>query len=241
MEFSNALDSQRFSEESDQLERSTRKRKVIADVSGTASTVQVETTPLEQLSPAAVEFVAETPTNDPTGIAMQIEDVGKATDDPVADHGTELSPQAPIMDDLPRSYRDSVVGSGSAGAETDLGQEVADQGGTPPQSVPPVVNTSVGAAQRTKPYGSWMIVTRKDRCQPVRASGSGNQSSTAVRNTSAGVASEDRGASSSRYAPLENADASRIDPEREPQDQPRRRADKQPAVGGSEISSGLVH
>ncbi|XP_031101937.1 uncharacterized protein LOC116005840 [Ipomoea triloba] len=112
----NALDSQRYSEESDQLERSTRKRKVTDDAAGTASTEPTETTPLEQLSPAEVEVVSETPLNDPTGTAMQIEGDGGINHEAVADHATESPPQASIMDALPRSYRDSVVGSGSGAA-----------------------------------------------------------------------------------------------------------------------------
>nr|GMC95933.1 hypothetical protein Iba_chr05cCG13320 [Ipomoea batatas] len=80
MENSNALSAQRFSEESDLLERSTRKRKVGDGTFGNEIPVPVETPSMEAaLMPssfAAVEVVASTPAVDPPASAMQIEDVG---------------------------------------------------------------------------------------------------------------------------------------------------------------------
>nr|GMC72515.1 hypothetical protein Iba_chr03bCG12230 [Ipomoea batatas] len=252
----NSPDPQRYSEDSDLLERSTRKRKVTANTSGNVSPGSTDSTPLEQLSTTAVEVVPETPLNDPTGTAMLIENDRGIAHDTVAEHDTESPPQA-----LPRSYRDSVVGSGADAAPflladlsddddscphtpvehardaADRSQEGSDQGETMPHTAHQVANT-VGnniTARRTTPYGSWMIVTRKDRRQTGRAPSNGNQSAPTGRSTPLGEAVEAREATGSRYAPLETTDGPNIDLNSETNDQPQRRADKQPAGGTSAV------
>nr|GMD45723.1 uncharacterized protein LOC109156749 [Ipomoea batatas] len=220
--------------DSDLLERSTRKRKVSEDDSGNTTVVSDEVTPPEQQSPA--EVVAETPLIEHTGTAMQIENDGVVP----ADLGAEMTPPAPVAGALPRSYMDSVVGSGAdscphkvadqTAVEAESGQAMVDHTTSTPRSATPVVSTTAGtnAAQRPKPYGSWMLVTRKERRQSVQVSGPANR-------IPGGGAGNDRGASGSRYAPLETVDGSGTVPAIATQAQPRRRADKQPVVSGSAV------
>nr|GMC62899.1 Transposon Ty3-I Gag-Pol polyprotein [Ipomoea batatas] len=213
---------------------------------GNATVTPAESTPLEKLSPAAVDVVAETPTDEPNRSAMQIETDGV----PVS--GAGMEPPAPTAEALPRSYLDSVVGNGASAApflmaslsdeddaadlsgdddlavNSESGQPMTGQDLSPAHTATPVVNTNVGtnAAQRTKPYGSWMLVTRKERRQPAQTSGPSNRAPV-------GGAGNERGAVGSRYAPLEMEDGSGAVPANAAQTQPSRRPDKQPAVSGS--------
>nr|GMD14357.1 uncharacterized protein LOC109146642 [Ipomoea batatas] len=260
----NALDSQRSAEDSDLLERSTRKRKVSGEVSGAAAVTPAESTPLENPSPAAVDVVAETPTDETN---MQIESDG------VPVRGAGLEPPPPIADALPRSYLDSVVGNGANAApflmdslddeeeaadlsgEDDLELEDSDPTYSCPQpasdhvavasesdhpmteeqmsqahNVAPAVNTNVGmsAAPKTKPYGSWMIVTRKERRQPAQTSGPSTRAPV-------GGVGVDRGAAGSRYAPLETEEGSDAVPVAATSTHSSRRPDKQPVASGSGV------
>nr|GMD68657.1 uncharacterized protein LOC109156749 [Ipomoea batatas] len=126
----------------------------------------------------------------------------------------------------PRSYLDSVVGQGTDAAPflvdntTDAGCPSAAEGvmggseGSvaphPPQSVgTDCVNAQQGidkgkaTTSRTRPYGSWMIVTRKERRQSGRPQGSGQPRESAGPTVTAGNANGASGAGGSRFAPLE--------------------------------------
>nr|GLL27203.1 hypothetical protein Itr_chr05CG12340 [Ipomoea trifida] len=198
MEDSNALSAlsaQRSSEDSDLLERSTRKRKVDDGSSEIAMTVPVETHPREETGDLTLA-------TDPPASAMHIEDDQRSA---AADPGSGTPRRSPIANALPRSYLDSVVGSGSGAApillpslpedevDDSMGDdagtgdgvagfgasvEVDDQNAAVPPNVNPAVTTrgDVDVSRRPNPYGSWMIVTRKDHRQTGRPSGSGRQS-----------------------------------------------------------------
>nr|GMD08702.1 hypothetical protein Iba_chr06dCG1040 [Ipomoea batatas] len=127
----NAPSHQRYSEESDLLERSTRKRKV-ADGSSVADPQSpAGTTASGSSTPEGVEFVAETPLEEDPALAMQVEDASATPHLPEAasDSGSRPSggesaavpdsgttPLGQIGNAPPRSYLDSVVGSGSGAA-----------------------------------------------------------------------------------------------------------------------------
>nr|GMD48478.1 uncharacterized protein LOC109156749 [Ipomoea batatas] len=215
-----ALSAQRSSEDSDLLERSTRKRKVNDGTSSAALPVPAESPPLDDTMapPSSVEGVGEvsTPAIDLPESAMQIEDVRDGTQsvaaDPVAD--TPIPP--PIANAVPRSYLDTVAGATTPTASPAVGTR----------------NGSAGAV-KSKPYGSWMIVTRRDNRQPGRSNGSGKQPETGGRNASAGGVTQTNSASGSRFAPLvEDAEGSLPSP----QERYERRAGKQPVENGSEVA-----
>nr|GMC97870.1 uncharacterized protein LOC109156749 [Ipomoea batatas] len=179
----NALDSQRSSEDSDLLERSTRKRKVSDEATGNATVTPAEYTPLEKLSPAAVDVVAEMPTDEPNRSAMQIETDGVFHQDAVPVSGAGMEPPAPIAEALPRSYLDSVVGSG-AGAAPFLMASLSDEDDAADLS------------------GDDDL----ERRQPAQTSGPSTRAPV-------GGAGTERGAVGSRYAPLETEDGSGAVPE----------------------------
>nr|GMD04403.1 hypothetical protein Iba_chr06aCG17970 [Ipomoea batatas] len=210
----NALDAQRSDEDSDLLERSTRKRKVSGEVSGAAAVNPTESTSLENPLPAAVDVVAETPT-DETNIQIESDGV------PVS--GAGLEPPSPIAGALPRSYLDSVVAS-----ERDhpMTEEQLSQA----HNVAPVVHTNVGtsAAPKTKPYGSWMLVTRKERRPPAQKSGPSPRAPV-------GGAGVERGVAGSRYAPLETEEVSDAVPVATASANPSRRPDKQPVASAASV------
>nr|GMD02497.1 uncharacterized protein LOC109193892 [Ipomoea batatas] len=221
----NAPSPQRFSEDSDLLECSTRKRKAADGTSVTDSQSPTKTTASGSSTPEGVEFVAETPLEDAPDMAMQVEDA------------------TPIGNAPPRSYLESVVSSGSGAApflltlddavdETSAGVAGVEQDAAMPhhgnQSAGNTIATA--AARRSTPYGSWMIVTRNERRQSGRPSGTGKQTETGGRASNSGGANR---ASGSRYAPLEEEEVTE-----NPQtpEQPARRADKQPAVSDSDAA-----
>nr|GMD17672.1 uncharacterized protein LOC109156749 [Ipomoea batatas] len=236
MDNSNAVSAQRSYEDSDLLERSTRKRKVDDGTSEIAMSVPVETHPREEIvvppSSAEVDGGALTLVEDPLASAMQIEDVRDEQQSAAADPGSGTPLPSPIANAMPRSYLDSVVGSGSGAApflltslpEDEVEDSMGDDAGTgdgvaefgacaevddQDAAVSPNANPAVGTrggtaiARRSKPYGSWMIVTRKDHRQTGRPSGSKEEAGTGL-------------------PPL--------------LEQSERRADKQPAVSGSDVA-----
>nr|GLL49392.1 uncharacterized protein LOC109193865 [Ipomoea trifida] len=215
-----ALSAQRSSEDSDLLERSTRKRKVNDGTSGTALPVPAETQPLEDTMapPSSVEVVGggSSPAVDLPASAMQIEEVRDGIQSVAADpdSGTPIPP--PIANALPRSYLDTMAGV------------------TPP-TASPAAGTQGGsaAAGKSKPYGSWMIVTRKDNRPIGRSNGSGKQPETGGRNASAGGVTPTHSASGSRFAPLVEDSGADLPP---PQERHERRAGKQPVENGSEVA-----
>nr|GMD89107.1 uncharacterized protein LOC109158503 [Ipomoea batatas] len=183
-----------------------------------------------QSSLGDVAVVEETPLSDHPASAMQIE--GEGTPMTVTDNGSSsgTAAQTPTGVALPRSYLDSVVVRAEDGVE-DMGdgEGLADPMAANPHNANPGVRSALADSvnRRPKPYGSWMIVTRKDRRQAGRPPGPGHQGDTRGRTTFAGGANQ---ASGSRYAPLDaEVDAG----DHQAAEQPGRRADKQPAVSGS--------
>nr|GMD45667.1 uncharacterized protein LOC109158503 [Ipomoea batatas] len=262
----NALESQRSSEDSDLLERSTRKRKVAGGATGSESPMPMESPDDGSTNPGEVEVVAETPLGDVLVSGMQVEENTETQPMAEAETGSRSMQVPPIVEAPPRSYRDSVVGSGTgaapfmmpspsedeeadptgddelddetcanarmeeAVADTTVGSDVNGQEAALPRHANQFggIDKTNPAARRSAPYGSWMLVTRNDRRNSRRPSGAGNQNETGGRTTTPGGASR---ASGSRYAPLEQEAVTEDTPAPE---QPGRRADKQPAVGGSD-------
>nr|GLL29927.1 uncharacterized protein LOC109169411 [Ipomoea trifida] len=115
-----ALSAQRSSEDSDLLERSTRKRKVNDGTSSAALPVPAETQPLDDTMapPSSVEGVGGvlTPAVDLPASAMQIEDVRDGIQSVAPDPVADTPIPSPIANAVPRSYLDTVVGSGSGAA-----------------------------------------------------------------------------------------------------------------------------
>nr|GMD24976.1 uncharacterized protein LOC109156749 [Ipomoea batatas] len=207
---SNALSSQRSSEDSDLLERSTRKRKVDNGTSKNAMPVPVENQPLDDNvvnpSSATVESGTSTPVVDPTDSAMQIAGAGDEQQSAGADPGSGTSLPPPTATAMPRSYLDSVVAAvGDGVVEIGATAEVEDQAAGLPSTTNPAAGARGGtaAAGKSKPYGSWMLVTRKEYRPSGRSAGSGKQPETGSRNASAGGATPTQNASGSRFAPLE--------------------------------------
>nr|GMC92859.1 uncharacterized protein LOC109156749 [Ipomoea batatas] len=239
-----ALSAQRSSEDSDLLERSTRKRKVNDGTSSAALPVPAETQPLDDTMapPSSVEGVGgvSTPAVDLPASAMQIEDVRDGIQSVAADPVADMPIPPPIANAVPRSYLDTVVGSGSAGTgdegeELGACAELVDQAEATTPAASPAVGTRSGSAVavKSKPYGSWMIVTRRDNRQPGRSNGSGKQPETGGRNASAGGVTQTHSASGSRFAPLvEDAEGSLPSQ----QERHERRAGKQPVETGSEVA-----
>nr|GMD01724.1 uncharacterized protein LOC109156749 [Ipomoea batatas] len=233
-ENSNALSPQRYSEDSDLLERSTRKRKVGDGTSGEAQQNPVDATGMGQSSLGDVAVVEETPLSDHPASAMQIE--GDGTPMTVTDNSSSsgAAAQTPAGVALPRSYLDSVDSCPTVRAEDEVedmgdGEGLADPMAANPHTANPGVRSALAESvnRRPKPYGSWMIVTRKDRRQAGRPPGPGHQGDTGGRTTFAGGANQ---ASGSRYAPLDDEVNAG---DHQAAEQPGRRADKQPAVSGS--------
>nr|GMD39368.1 Retrovirus-related Pol polyprotein LINE-1 [Ipomoea batatas] len=260
---SNALSAQRSDEDSDLLERSTRKRKVDGGSSEIAMTVPVETHPREETvvpsSSTAAARETSTLATDPPASTMHIEEDQRST---AADPGSGTPRTSPIANALPRSYLDSVVGSGSGAApfllsslpEDDVDDSMGDDAGTgdgvaglgateaaddhntavPPNENPTVTTRGNSVVScRPKPYGSWMIVTRKDNRQTGRPSGSGRQTDQRGSNSAAGGAGPSQNTSGSRFAPLEEGVEAGLPSS---QQNCERRAGKQPAVSGSDVA-----
>nr|GMD73267.1 uncharacterized protein LOC109181278 [Ipomoea batatas] len=109
----NALESQRSSEDSDLLERSTRKRKAAGGASDSQSSLPMESPDDGSTIPGDVEVVAETPLGDDLVSGMQVEESSESQPMAAAETGSGSVPVPPIVEAPPRSYRDSVVGSGT--------------------------------------------------------------------------------------------------------------------------------
>nr|GLL44596.1 uncharacterized protein LOC109191857 [Ipomoea trifida] len=226
-------------------------------------TVPVETHPREETvvppSPAEVERETSTLATDPPASAMHIEEDQRSA---AADPGSGPPRHSPIANALPRLYLDSVVGSGSGAApfllpslpEDEVDDSMGDDAGTGDgvagpgateaaddqnAAVPPNVNPAVttrgdsAISCRPTPYGSWMIVTRKDHRQTGRPSGSGRQTDQRGSNTAAGGAGPSQNASGSRFAPLEEGVEAGLPSS---QQHCERRAGKQPTMSGSDVA-----
>nr|GMC51617.1 hypothetical protein Iba_chr01cCG7940 [Ipomoea batatas] len=129
----------------------------------------------------------------------------------------------------PRTYRDSVVGQGTdaapflidSAADLELcpTSDARDAVNVPSDSAeaqPPDPGSSVhpahpagtskgnASASRVAPYGSWMIVTRKDRRPPGRPAGQGQGAANVGQRAQTGKEKESSGTTGSRFGPLES-------------------------------------
>nr|GMC53610.1 uncharacterized protein LOC109178450 [Ipomoea batatas]GME15783.1 uncharacterized protein LOC109178450 [Ipomoea batatas] len=224
------LPSQRYSEEEDLLERSTKISKEMTPGSSTSID--------SDMTPAGIdEVVAETPLP-----------VSPGTNPPVSEMQVEAdsTPQAATTDEIgqtanvnpsptdsgnanPRTYRDSVVGQGTdaapflidSAADLELcpTSDARDAVNVPSDSAeaqPPDSGSSVhpahpagtskgnASASRVAPYGSWMIVTRKDRRPPGRPAGQGQGAANVGQRAQTGKEKESSGTTGSRFGPLES-------------------------------------
>nr|GMD21662.1 hypothetical protein Iba_chr08aCG3400 [Ipomoea batatas] len=127
-----------------------------------------------------------------------------------------------------RSYLDSVVGKGTDAAPFGCPNTVVTN--TPAAAgieaqQPPTVNDPIPITQpaglaagmattsRVRPYGSWILVTRKERGQAGRPQGTSNQRTTAGQNAGQGRAQGNVAARGSRFVPLETECESEASPE----------------------------
>nr|GMC51518.1 uncharacterized protein LOC109158503 [Ipomoea batatas] len=216
------LSSQRSSEDLDLLERSTKKSKHIARGPADSAMEIVEETPqssgVGNEDMESEEVVAETPVGDQGAIGLN----GSASDPAEAipatsDLGKDGHTSVPIADEEPaiphggvpaRSYLDTVVGTGTeanarvneeAAADRDRsrGHSGENDGSAEERRVPLAGN---------RPYGSWMIVTRKERRQQGRPAGQTHPGETTVQGSAGGRQKEIPTGTGSRFALLGNDD-----------------------------------
>nr|GLL33088.1 uncharacterized protein LOC109158503 [Ipomoea trifida] len=104
-------------------------------------------------------------------------------------------PTCPKPSEVDVSERD--VGTATIDREISRGQPGGQNGGVAERGV---------SAAGTRPYGSWMIVTRKERRQQGRPAGHGRQAETLAPGTSGGRQKEIPNGNGSRFAMLGNDD-----------------------------------
>nr|GMC48926.1 disease resistance protein At4g27190-like [Ipomoea batatas] len=241
METSNSLSPEQYSDELDLLERSTKKTKVgdgSANFTPTASQSSPAVSPVVEEVPAAgVEMVPETqhetlPSPISSDDAMQIENAPQIQRESATRGERGSQPPAVVAVALPRSYRDSVVGSCPTSPIVEptvvAGEPAAvpDQDNTSNRNMTPQVGgpSAVASLVRAKPYEPWMIAPRKERRTSGRPLGEGVSKAAEGGSRTAGAAKQMTNSSGSRFAPLneesDSGDRSAPVPTMEPQSSP---------------------
>nr|GMD36141.1 uncharacterized protein LOC109154771 [Ipomoea batatas] len=241
LQFLKMLSPQRFSDEQDLLERSTKKSKRDGSSSDPME-IEISKEPeaatteggqdLEQVSMVAETPLTDMPSTDPIiPAAIPIAEAGATHAVPAGEQPHGLQPETPQGDSAagkPRSYLDTVVGSGSGTApfliadpsteevenscptasnldteESSVeGQSSAQDSGGQASRPVSIAGWCLGVTAR--PYGPWMVAQRKERRQGGRPKGQGRQSATGGHTNRTAVNSGAFPAGGSRSAPLED-------------------------------------